>query len=105
MSAVRGADRLTLAAALLCLAGLAIAGYLTYVHYAEIDPACTTEGCERVQASDYSEIAGERGGDDGAGGRRRAQAASRRSGRFAGFRLSRPQSAMNAAMPISASSP
>lgn len=57
MSAVR-ADRLTLAAALLCLAGLAIAGYLTYVHYAEIDPACTTGGCERVQASDYAEIAG-----------------------------------------------
>ena len=57
MSAFRG-DRLTLAAALLCLAGLGIAGYLTYVHYAEIDPVCSTGGCERVQASEYSEIAG-----------------------------------------------
>ena len=57
MSALRG-DRLTLAAALLCLGGLGIAGYLTYVHYAEIDPVCSTGGCERVQASEYSEIAG-----------------------------------------------
>lgn len=51
-------DRPTLVAALLCLAGLAVAGYLTYVHYAEIEPACTAGGCERVQASRYAELAG-----------------------------------------------
>lgn len=51
-------DRLTRAAALLCLAGLAIAGYLTYVHYEGISPVCTTGGCEKVQASSYSELAG-----------------------------------------------
>lgn len=57
MSRLRS-DRLGLVAGLICLAGLAIAGYLTYVHYAEIDPVCATGGCERVQASEYSELAG-----------------------------------------------
>jgi len=52
------ADRLTLLVALLSFAGLAVAGYLTYVHYAEIDPVCVSGGCERVQASDYAELAG-----------------------------------------------
>ena len=51
-------DRLTALAALLCLAGLAVAGYLTYVHYEDIAPVCTTGGCEKVQASSYSELAG-----------------------------------------------
>jgi len=51
-------DRLTALAALLCLAGLAVAGYLTYVHYEEIAPVCTTGGCEKVQSSTYSELAG-----------------------------------------------
>jgi len=54
----RGPDRLTALAALLCLAGLGVAGYLTYVHYAGIDPACTTGGCERVQSSRYAELGG-----------------------------------------------
>ena len=53
-----GSGRLGLVAGLLCLAGLGVAGYLTYVHYAGIDPVCTTGGCERVQASEYSELAG-----------------------------------------------
>lgn len=57
MTALRR-DRLTAIAALLCLAGLAVAGYLTYVHYEEISPVCTTGGCEKVQASSYSELAG-----------------------------------------------
>ena len=57
MSALRR-DRLTAIAALLCLAGLAVAGYLTYVHYEEIAPVCTTGGCEKVQSSSYSELAG-----------------------------------------------
>ena len=40
----------------LILAGIAIAAYLTYVHYEGLSPVCTTGGCERVQASSYSEI-------------------------------------------------
>ena len=40
-------------------AGLGVAGYLTYVHYAGINPVCTTGGsCEKVQTSVYSELAG-----------------------------------------------
>jgi uncharacterized membrane protein len=43
----------------LALAGLAIAGYLTYVHYAGIKPLCLSSGgCETVQASRYSKLAG-----------------------------------------------
>jgi uncharacterized membrane protein len=51
-------DRLTRLIGLLCLIGLGVAGYLTYIHYAGIAPVCTTGGCETVQASDYAEIAG-----------------------------------------------
>ena len=44
---------------MLTSAGLGIAGYLTYVHYAGIDPVCTAGGsCEKVQTSVYSELAG-----------------------------------------------
>jgi uncharacterized membrane protein len=50
------ADRPTAAVAVLALAGIAVAGYLTYVHYEGLSPVCTTGGCERVQASSYSEI-------------------------------------------------
>ena len=50
------ADRLTLVATALTLAGIAIASYLTYVHYEGISPVCTSGGCERVQASTYAEI-------------------------------------------------
>jgi uncharacterized membrane protein len=43
----------------LTVAGLGIAGYLTYVHYAGIKPVCTAGGsCEKVQSSAYSELAG-----------------------------------------------
>ena len=43
---------LRLATAVLALAGIAIAGYLTWVHYAELEPFCVGGGggCERVQA-------------------------------------------------------
>jgi uncharacterized membrane protein len=52
-------DRLRAAIVLLALAGLAVGGYLTYVHYAEIEPLCAASGgCERVQNSSYSELAG-----------------------------------------------
>ena len=42
----------------LALVGIGIAGYLTYVHYQELNPVCTTGGCERVQASRYAKVAG-----------------------------------------------
>ncbi len=50
------ADRPTMVATVLTLAGIAIATYLTFVHYEGLSPVCTTGGCERVQASSYSEI-------------------------------------------------
>ena len=52
------ADRASLVALVLVLLGIGVAGYLTYVHYEGIEPVCTTGGCERVQASTYSEIGG-----------------------------------------------
>ncbi len=47
-------------AAALAVLGLAVAGYLTYVHYAELSPICAGGGggCERVQNSSYAEFAG-----------------------------------------------
>ena len=41
-----------------CLIGIAIAAYLTYVHYAHTAPICTTGGCETVQKSKYAELGG-----------------------------------------------
>jgi len=38
--------------------GIAVAAYLTYIHYADIKPICTTGGCERVQSSEYAKLAG-----------------------------------------------
>ena len=43
----------------LALAGLGIAGYLTYVHYAGVHPVCVASGgCETVQSSSYAKLAG-----------------------------------------------
>jgi uncharacterized membrane protein len=50
--------RLRAAIAVACLIGIAIASYLTYVHYAHTAPICTTGGCETVQKSKYAELAG-----------------------------------------------
>jgi uncharacterized membrane protein len=50
--------RLRIAIAAVSLVGVAIAGYLTYVHYADVAPICTTGGCEKVQKSKYAELAG-----------------------------------------------
>jgi uncharacterized membrane protein len=52
--------RLRLATALVCVLGLAVASYLTYIHYAELEPLCVGGGggCEKVQTSDYAELAG-----------------------------------------------
>jgi uncharacterized membrane protein len=47
------------AAAAVGLAGLGIAGYLTVVHYTGAAPVCgLAHGCETVQKSRYSELAG-----------------------------------------------
>lgn len=43
----------------LTVVGLGIAGYLTYIHYRGIQPVCFAHGgCEQVQASSYSKLAG-----------------------------------------------
>ena len=43
----------------LSIAGLAVASYLTYVHYAGIKPACTAgTSCVKVQTSQWSHLAG-----------------------------------------------
>jgi uncharacterized membrane protein len=53
-------DGLTLAIGVLILAGIGVSGYLTIVHYADIDPVCAggSGGCHTVQASDYADLAG-----------------------------------------------
>lgn len=58
MSAARP-DRLRIAGVVLAVLGAGIAAYLTYVHYAGIDPVCTGGGgCERVQSSEWSRLGG-----------------------------------------------
>jgi len=50
---------LRIAAALVALAGIAVAGYLTWAHYADSTVVCVAGGgCETVQESEYAEIAG-----------------------------------------------
>jgi uncharacterized membrane protein len=50
---------LRIAMIVLTVVGVGIAGYVTYVHYAGIKPACTAgESCTKVQTSVYSELAG-----------------------------------------------
>jgi uncharacterized membrane protein len=52
-------DRLRVAAIAISVVGIAIAGYLTYVHYAGISPVCEiAHGCEKVQTSEWSKVAG-----------------------------------------------
>ena len=47
------------AAAVVALAGLGVAGYLTWAHFADTSVICVSGGgCETVQESSYSEIAG-----------------------------------------------
>jgi len=50
--------RLYRTAIALTVVGIAIAGYLTYVHYAGIQPACSTGGCETVQTSEWADVYG-----------------------------------------------
>jgi uncharacterized membrane protein len=50
---------LRLAAVLVTLAGIGVAGYLTWAHFADQSVVCVQGGgCEEVQESSYSEIAG-----------------------------------------------
>ncbi len=50
---------LRLAVAAVAAVGVAVAGYLTYVHYRPAALICTGDGgCEAVQDSSYAEIAG-----------------------------------------------
>jgi uncharacterized membrane protein len=43
----------------LAVLGIAVAGYLVYVHYADIDPVCNiAHGCHKVQTSQYAQLAG-----------------------------------------------
>ena len=52
--------RLRLAGIALSSLGIAVAGYLTYVHYADLEPVCAGGGggCAIVQASDQAYLAG-----------------------------------------------
>jgi uncharacterized membrane protein len=54
------APRLKIALLTLTVLGIALAGYLTYIHYAGIKPLCGKNGggCEIVQTSEYSKLAG-----------------------------------------------
>ena len=50
---------LRIAALLVTLAGIGIAGYLTWAHFADQSVVCVQGGgCEKVQESSYAEIAG-----------------------------------------------
>ena len=50
---------LRLAAALVALAGIGVAGYLTWTHYAGETAVCPIGGgCETVQESEYAELVG-----------------------------------------------
>jgi uncharacterized membrane protein len=50
---------LRIAAILVTLAGIGVAGYLTWAHFADQSVICVQGGgCEQVQESSYSEIAG-----------------------------------------------
>jgi uncharacterized membrane protein len=51
--------RLRAAMIVLAVAGAGVAAYLTWVHYGDVSPICATGGgCETVQKSSYSELAG-----------------------------------------------
>lgn len=51
---------LRIAMIVLTVLGVGLASYLTYIHYAGIKPLCGTNGggCEIVQTSEYSKLAG-----------------------------------------------
>lgn len=56
-----GERKLALWIAAIALLGVAVATYLVYIHYAGIKPICAAGGdggCEKVQTSDYADLAG-----------------------------------------------
>jgi uncharacterized membrane protein len=55
-----GERKLVLSIAAVALVGVAVAGYLVYIHYAGIKPLCAagSGGCEKVQTSDFAKLAG-----------------------------------------------
>jgi uncharacterized membrane protein len=58
-SASRTDRRLRIAIAVLCVIGIGIAAYLTYVHYEGLKVLCLSSGgCETVQASRYAKLDG-----------------------------------------------
>jgi uncharacterized membrane protein len=52
--------RLRIAGLVVVLAGVGVASYLTYVHYAGLQPFCAGggHGCQRVQSSSYARLGG-----------------------------------------------
>jgi uncharacterized membrane protein len=51
--------RLDIAIVAVAVIGLGIAAYLTYIHYAGLHPLCLASGgCEKVQSSHWSKLAG-----------------------------------------------
>ena len=59
MKATTTDQRLRIAIGVMCLIGIGIAGYLTYVHYAGLKVLCLSSGgCETVQASRYAKLGG-----------------------------------------------
>jgi uncharacterized membrane protein len=54
-----GQNRLRLAIGIICVIGIGIAGYLTYVHYDGLKVLCLSSGgCETVQSSRYAKLGG-----------------------------------------------
>jgi uncharacterized membrane protein len=50
---------MTRAIAIVSTLGLLVSGYLTYVHYADVEALCSAiSDCTRVQNSDFSDLAG-----------------------------------------------
>jgi uncharacterized membrane protein len=59
VTAARRPGGLWIAALVLALLGTGIAAYLTYVHYSGASPICEiSHGCEKVQTSEWSKLAG-----------------------------------------------
>jgi uncharacterized membrane protein len=51
--------RLKIAIGVICVIGIGISGYLTYVHYAGLKVVCLSSGgCETVQSSRYAKLDG-----------------------------------------------
>ena len=55
-----GARKLSITLIVMASIGVALAGYLTYLHYSGTEPPCSIKGnpCSQVQKSRYSELAG-----------------------------------------------